>query len=68
MSKINYVKVDMINEGMGGWKPKARAVVCGNCEEDSAGKGVANKAEVPKTCVFSSHTIKSKNGIFNHSN
>ncbi len=36
-----------LHDGLGGWKPKARVVCCGNFEEGTFGGDVKNRAEVP---------------------
>ena len=38
-----------LHDGEGGWKHKARAVVCGNCEPGSIANDIHNRAEVPTT-------------------
>ena len=36
-----------LHDGLGGWKPKARVVCCGNFEPGTVGGDLKNRAEVP---------------------
>ena len=50
-----------VHDGKGGWKAKARIVVCGNFEPSSIAKGLENRAEVPST--FEMRTLLALGGL-----
>ena len=50
-----------LHDGEGGWKAKARVVVCGNFEPGSIAKDLENRAEVPST--FEMRTLLTLGGL-----